>query len=72
MKKEDISTIKNDIKAFKRVHRVVCELIDNFPEDAHELRMQEEFLQMSNAHIFLQKVIPRLQKLLTKENLSRK
>lgn len=66
MKKEDISTIQNDIKSFKRVRRVVVELIDNFPDDALELRQQEEFFQLFNARIFLDKTISRLQRLLDK------
>lgn len=66
MTKEDILTIKNDIKAFKRVRRVVRELIVNFPEDANELCHQEEFFQLSNARIFLDKTIIRLENLLNK------
>lgn len=66
MKKEDISTLQNDIKAFKRVRRVVRELIINFPEDAQEIYQQEEFLQLSNARLFLDKTIFRLEKLLSK------
>lgn len=66
MNKEDITRIKNDIKSFKRVHRVVCELINNFPEDAQTLCHLEEFLQLSNARIFLEKAIIRLENLLDK------
>lgn len=66
MKKEDISTLKNDINSFKRVRRVVKELILNFPEDADCIQAQEEFVQLSNVIIFLDKTIYRLEKLLSK------
>lgn len=66
MKKEDIPTIQNDIKAFKRVRCVVRELIINFPEDALDICQQEEFIQLYNARVFLDKTIYRLEKLLSK------
>lgn len=66
MNKEDITTIRNDIKSFKRVRRVVGELIINFPDDAKKVWQQEEFLQLSNARIFLDKTIIRLETLINK------
>lgn len=66
MKKEDISPLKNDIKSFKRVRRVVGELIISFPEDADSIKCQEEYVQLLNARIFLDKTIYRLEKLLDK------
>lgn len=59
-KKDYITTIKNDIKSFKRVRRVVGELIANFPDDAREIWQQEEFLQLASARITLDKTIIRL------------
>lgn len=68
MNKKDLITIENDIKSFKRVRRIVGELIANFPDDADKIWQQEEFLQLSNARIFLDKTIPRLEKLIDKAN----
>lgn len=64
--KKDICPLKNDINAFKRVRRVVRELIVNFPEDADCIECQEEYIQLLNARIFLDKTIYRLEKLLSK------
>lgn len=66
MNKAEVNQLKNDIKSFKSVRRVVKELIINFPDNAQEIYQQEEFLQISNAHIFLDKTINRLEKLLSK------
>lgn len=66
MTKEDILSVKNDIKAFKRVRRCVGELIINFPDDADKIWQQEEFIQLSNARIFLDKTIFRLENLVKK------
>lgn len=59
--------LKDDIKSFKRVRCIVSELICNFPDDAREIYQQEEFLQLNNARIFLDKTIIRLEKLLKKK-----
>lgn len=66
MTKEDISTLKADLKSLKRTRRVVMELLLNFPDDAKELRHQEEFIQLFNARICLDKTIIRMQHLLEK------
>lgn len=70
MKKEDIISVKNDIKAFRRARRVVRELIVNFPDDRQEIFIQEEFLQLSSAFIFLEKTISRLEDLVNKASNS--
>lgn len=69
MTKEEMFTIKADIKSLKRSRRVIKELIVNFPRDSHELYHEEEFLQLCNAKIYLDKTIIRMQRLF--EKLSR-
>ena len=66
MKKEDITTLQNDIKSLKCTRRVIKELILNFPENAKEIRHEEEFLQLCSTRICLDKTIMRMQHLLEK------
>lgn len=66
MKKEDILTLKADIKSLRRTRRVFKDLILNFPDDANELKHQEEFIQLANVRIYLDKTIYRMQHLLEK------
>ena len=66
MKKEDIATLQNDIKSLRRTRRVIKELILNFPQDAKEIRHEEEFIQLATTRICLDKTIIRMKHLLDK------
>lgn len=63
----DFLTLKNDIKSFKRVRRVLLDLIHNFPSGL-EITIQEERLQLLTTRLYLEKTISRLEKLLEKSS----